>query len=337
MKALRVSTFDPTYNLALEEVLFDALTPGHPGWFFLWQNDPSIIIGRHQNTVEEINEAFIRDHDLYVVRRPSGGGAVYHDTGNVNFSCLTTTDKNSDTSFAHFLAPIVEALADLGIEAEFSSRNDITVQGRKISGSAQRKSGHRVLHHGTMLIDLDTGVLGRALAGNPDKYTSKGIASHKSRVANLREFMPEDWNREQCLEAVVAAMARRCADGETSLTPEQDRAATALADAKYRTWDWNYGKSPEFTERRRKRFPFGAVECRLNVKDGKIRACRLFGDFFSLGDITALEASFTGIAPTPAALRAALSTVPVEQWFMGGDREALLQFFCEGDFADSSI
>jgi lipoate-protein ligase A len=329
MRAIRIATLDPAYNLALEETLFQSLQPGCPGWFLIWRNGPSIIIGRHQNTLEEINADFVREKGLSVVRRPSGGGAVYHDEGNVNFSFLTAAEKNEDTGFARFLAPIVGALADLGVKAEFSSRNDITVQGRKISGSAQRRSGHRMLHHGTMMVDLDATALGLALAGNPDKYQSRGVASHQARVANLREFLPSAWSGEECMERVIRAMIHRCADGETALAAEQERAANALADARYRTWDWNYGKSPEFTERRRKRFPFGAVECRFRITDGIIRSCRLFGDFFSAADIAELEALFTGLPSSPQALYAALRDAPLEQWFLGGERDALLAFFCE--------
>lgn len=219
MLALRIDSLDPCFNLALEETLFNALEPGRPGWFLIWRNGPSIIVGRHQNTLEEINEDFVRAAGLSVVRRPTGGGAVYHDEGNINFSFLTVVDKNRPPSFADFLSPIVGALADLGVTARFSSRNDITVEGRKISGSAQRRSGSRMLHHGTMMVDLDAGILGKALTGNPDKYRSKGVASHKSRVANLREFLPPDWSRDTCMTRVIDAMARRCATGETSLPP----------------------------------------------------------------------------------------------------------------------
>lgn len=331
MLALRIPTLDPAYNLALEETLFDALEPGHPGWFLVWRNGPSIIVGRHQNTLEEIDEGFIRKAGLTVVRRSTGGGAVYHDEGNVNFSFLTVVDKNCPPGFADFLAPIVDALADLGVDAQFSSRNDITVEGRKISGSAQRRSGFRMLHHGTMLVDLDTSVLGHALTGNPDKFTSKGVSSHKSRVANLREFLPAAWSREDCAIRVIDAMVDHCATGETTLTPEMAATAEALAAAKYRAWTWNYGKSPEFTERRRRRFPWGALECRLNVKNGLIERCSLSGDFFSLEDIAALEKLFRGVARTPEALAAALAGVPVEQWFVGSERRSLLDFLCRGE------
>lgn len=330
MLALRTNSLDPARNLALEETLFHALEPGHPGWFLLWRNGPSIIVGRHQNTLEEIDEDFIRAAGLPVVRRPTGGGAVYHDEGNINFSFLAWVDAKSPPSFADFLAPIVGALADLGVTASFSSRNDITVNGRKISGSAQRRAGSRMLHHGTMMVDLDTEVLGRALTGKPDKYQSRGISSHKSRIANLREFLPQDWSRETCMTRVLDAMTRRCATAESTLPPALDSQAEALAESKYRTWDWNYGKSPEFTERRRRRFPWGALECRFNVKNGIITRCCLYGDFFTLGDIADLEKKLEGVPRTPEALASALADIPVETWFVGAERGPLLDFLCQG-------
>ncbi len=330
MKALRIETLDPAYNLALEETLLQALKPSDPGWFLIWRNAPSIIIGRHQNTVEEINEDFVRERGIRVIRRSTGGGAVYHDEGNINYSCITPYTASEAPGFAFFLEPIAGALQDLGIPAELSSRNDITVNGLKVSGSAQRRSGYRLLHHGTMMVDLDTSVLGQALTGNPDKYTSKGVASHKSRVNTLRAMLSPDLSREQSLELVINAMLRRCAHGSATLTAEQERAANALADAKYRTWEWNYGKSPEYTERRRKRFAWGSLECLLNVKSGAIQQCKFYGDFFSLKTVGDLESLFAGLPREPRALRAALAQAPVESWFVGSNRDDLLDFLCDG-------
>lgn len=331
MFAIQVPSVDSAYNLALEEVLFHSITPEHPGWFLLWRNSPSIIIGRHQNTVEEINETYTRKHELPVVRRSTGGGAVYHDEGNINFSFLRYVAQNQTVSFATFLEPVLRALRGMGLDAEFTSRNDITVQGRKISGSAQRRNGFRVLHHGTVMVDLDMSILGQALTGNPDKFESKGVNSHRARVANLREFLPATWSREECLQQIMAALIDHCSDGMGEITPEIDAAAQRLAQEKYRSWDWNYGKSPSFTERRRKRFPWGALECSFSIKDGIIQQCRMHGDFFSARDMRELEELFCGVPRDPEALSARLESVPLECWFVGGERESLLNFFRTGE------
>ncbi len=328
MQALRIASLDPAYNLALEECLVDTLKPGDSGWFLVWRNGPSIIVGRHQNTLEEINEEFTRAKGIPVVRRGTGGGAVYHDEGNLNFSFLTTLGRNEKAEFAPFMQLVVEALGDLGITAELSSRNDITVEGRKISGSAQRRSGEKLLHHGTMLVDLDMSVLGSALTGNPDKYRSKGVASHRSRVANLREFMDPALDRNACLRLVTDAVVKRCADGEAALPPGLEAKARALADTKYRSWDWNYGKSPAFSTRMRERFPWGAVDCRLDVKNGVVQSCRIFGDFFSSRDTADIEQILIGVRLMPEDIRAALARLPcsLEEYFTGASADEAAAF-----------
>lgn len=328
MQALRIQSLDPAYNLALEQCLFDDLKQDDPGWLLIWRNGPSVIVGRHQNTLEEINEAFVREKNIPVIRRETGGGAVYHDEGNLNFSFLTSLKKNERADFAPFMRLMVDALADLNIKAEFTSRNDITVAGRKVSGCAQRRSGEKVLHHGTMLVDLDMSVLGRILTGNPDKYRSKGVSSHRSRVANLREFMAPELDRDTCLAMIADAMIARCADGEALLPTETASRVGELADRKYRTWEWNYGKSPAFTTRIRERFPWGAVDCRFDVQNGIIRACRIFGDFFSSRNVADIENILTGTKFTADDIRAALTRLPypLEEYFTGAPGEEVAAF-----------
>lgn len=328
MYALRMETTDPAFNLALEETLFNTLSPEHPGIFLIWRNAPSVIVGCHQNTAEEVNAAYCREHGIAVVRRPTGGGAVYHDLGNVNFSFLVWVEKHRLAGFDEFMRPMVAALQDLGINAEYTSRNDITVDGRKVAGTAQRRSGQRMLHHGCILVDVDTSVLSEALAADPEKFRSKGVASHRARVANLREFLPKELSFEECMESVVNAMTRRCAQ-ETRPLPSWIRSeAEALADRRYRSWDWNWGQSPRFTEKRRRRFLWGRLECLLDVRGGCISGCRLFGDFFALRDIGELEKLLTGLRADAPSLREALKDVPVESWFSGADHEELIAFLC---------
>ena len=328
MYALRLDSTDPAFNLALEETLFESLSPENPSMFLIWRNASAVIIGCHQNTAEEVNETFCREHGIAVVRRPTGGGAVYHDLGNVNFSFLVWVEKSRLAGFDEFMRPMVAALRDLGVDAAYTSRNDITVDGRKVAGTAQRRSGQRMLHHGCLLVDVDTSVLSGALAADPEKFHSKGVASHRARIANLREFLPAGLSGSECMDMVVSAMTRRCADEERSLDPKLREKAEALAASRYRRWEWNWGQSPRFTEKRRHRFSWGRLECLLDVRGGVISGCRLFGDFFALRDIRKLEQALTGLRSDSASLGAALENIPVESWFAGAEREELLRFFC---------
>lgn len=335
MYALRIDSTDPAFNLALEETLFNTLSPENPGIFLIWRNAPSVIIGCHQNTAEEVNAAYCREHGISVVRRPTGGGAVYHDLGNVNFSFLVWVEKNRLAGFDEFMEPMVAALRDLNVNAEYTSRNDITVDGRKVAGTAQRRTGQRMLHHGCLLVDVDTSVLSDALAVDPEKFRSKGVASHRARVANLREFLPAGLTRAQYMDMVISAMTRRCAREERTLDPGLREQAEALAESRYRSWEWNWGQSPRFTEKRRHRFPWGRLECLLEVRNGVISGCRLFGDFFSLRDIRELEARLTGLRADAVSLRQALADIPVESWFSGAEREDLLSFLCGEELPQS--
>ena len=271
MQFLSLSSTDPALNLALEECLLQWLPADHPGLFLLWQNAPSVIVGRHQVTLDEIDADFVRRRGLPVVRRMTGGGAVYHDLGNLNFSFMENAHGRKTVDFARYLRPVCAALAELGVQASLTGRNDLEAGGRKISGSAQSLRQGRILHHGTLLVSLDFGELVQALHVDPDKIRSKGIASVRSRVANISEF----WTPGSGMEDLRAALLRHCADGEGSLEPEVLRAAEELAERKYRSWDWNYGASPAFTLQRRERHGPGLPHLRgLFRRRGHRRAGR---------------------------------------------------------------
>ena len=331
------SSLDPACNLALEEYLLttlgDADSPAREsdGLFLLWRNGPSVIVGRHQNTVEEVNSGFVQERGIPVIRRMTGGGAVYHDEGNLNFSFLVKAGAvRPDASlFAEFLHPVITALADLGVKAELSGRNDITTGGSKISGSAMRRTSSALLLHGTILVDLNMGLLGDILAGNPDKYTSKGIQSHRSRVTNLREFLPSGWTPERRMEELSAALIRRCAMGRAIVGENVMQGAQELARRRYRTWEWNYGASPAFTEKKRRRFSFGAVEACFVVEGGVVRDCRIFGDFFAENDVRNLETAVCGIQYSRDALRTVLENQELSTYFVGCAQEEMLAFFLD--------
>ncbi|HEU4642080.1 MAG TPA: lipoate--protein ligase [Gemmatimonadaceae bacterium] len=303
---------DAQLNLALEEWCLLNLDIDD-SYLLFYVNAPSVIIGKHQNTVEEINADFIEERGITVVRRISGGGAVYHDLGNLNFSFITRYAPSRFNNYAEFNRPFIEALRSLGVPAEVSGRNDIVVEGRKVSGNAQVVRGERMFSHGTLLLhsNLDDVVL--ALRVKPGKIESKGIQSVRSRVANINEFLSAP--------VTVEELRRRLLDhvfpggvAERPLSDAEWREVEALADRKYRTWDWNYGESPDFNLQRAKRFPIGEIDVRLEVTDGHIRAARLYGDFFARGDITELEGMLVGARYAREDIVEVLASAPLEKY-----------------------
>ncbi len=330
MHALQLETRDPTFNLALEECLLAGLRPGDPDLFLLWRNDPSVIVGRHQNTVAEINTDFVRDKGVPVVRRISGGGAVYHDPGNLNFSFLIPLRPGfPEPGFGEFLRPVAEVLTGLGASVSLSGRNDLITPQGKCSGSARFRSSAGVLLHGTLLIGADLDNLAAALTADPEKFRSKGLASVRARVTNLAPqmgFTSSDSGTERAVEVAANALLHRFRTAALPLTPELVTAAEHLAQRKYRSWEWNYGRSPFFTERRVRRFPWGRVECLLEVHQGTIRACRIYGDFFAGEDPSGLEEALLGCLARPDMLGARLRTLPLESWFTGCNPAELAAF-----------
>lgn len=328
MQCYSIRQTDPAVNLALEEVLFQRLGPGFPGCFLLWQNGPSVIVGRHQNAWEEVDRAWLAERGVPVVRRNTGGGAVYHDLGNLNFSFMEYAPERSRVDFARYLEPVCAALARLGVTARLTGRNDLEAGGRKISGSAQSLRGGRVLHHGTLLVDLDFEDMVAALSVDPEKYRSKGVASVRARVTNICEC----WRPGSTMEELRAALAACCAPGSVPRDVPEDalREAERLAEAKYRTWEWNFGRSPAFSERRRQRFPWGLVDVLLDVRKGIIESCRIHGDFFAAADVGELEARLAGVRDEPQALEEALRGVDWEACFSGCNAEVMQNFFTHG-------
>lgn len=323
--AILIASKDPAFNLALEESLFQSLSPDSQSLFLLWQNGPSVIVGRHQNTAEELSTDFAKTHNIAVVRRMTGGGAVYHDHGNLNFSFLEYRDTMGPINFQEYLKPIQAALAELGLDVQFSSRNDLEVQGKKISGSAQVRRGHKVLHHGTLLINVNTDVLSQVLTGSPEKYKSKGIASMRARVGNLADFWPQGTTMDELYQCLM----RHCAQQVIDLPPEYAIQAQTLADAKYRTWAWNYGHAPAFTHSFAARFPWGKLECRLHVRKGIIQHCALSGDFFAQRDVQELESLFINCAHRKDAILTAITNAHMPSYFAGCSQAEVVGFFCE--------
>lgn len=320
------NSLNPYFNLALEEYLLKEFDHGDD-IFMLWQNSPAIIVGRNQNTWDEINHTFVKEHKIAVVRRLTGGGAVYHDLGNLNFTFIARGQRKEHYDFASFARPVVAALRSLGVAAEFAGRNDILVAGKKVSGNAQYRYGDSVLHHGTLLFDSDINNLVRALHVSPEKFVSKGVTSVRSRVTNIKEHLPVPLEMKGFQAALVKAVFQ-AEDGqnmEYSLSGSDIARVEELVRTKYGTWDWNYGASPGYGLRKSGHFEWGKMEVLLDIEDGLIAACKIYGDFFGRKDISELERYLVNLPFQENALMQALDGIDLSSYINGLDRGSMVR------------
>lgn len=322
---------DPRVNLAIETFLLQEMPLEEPILLF-YINEPSIIIGRNQNTIEEINREYVEEHGIHVVRRLSGGGAVYHDFGNLNFSFIMPDDGDSFRDFAKVTKPIIQALHELGISgAELKGRNDLVIDGLKFSGNAMYATNGRMFAHGTIMFDSDIDEVVNALKVKKEKIESKGIKSIRSRVTNIKPFLPEEkqgMTTEEFREAILLKIfgVSSVEDVKTYELTEKDwEKINQISEQYYRNWDWNYGKSPDFNFSRQKRFSIGSIEVHLNVSEGIIEDVKIFGDFFGLGDIKDVEQVLTGIKYDKATLQEAVETIDIKKYFGAIEAQDLLE------------
>ena len=298
---LETGSTDPCYNLALEQYILEHKREGD--WLLLWQNANTIVIGLNQNTAEEINSDFVSQHGITVVRRMTGGGAVYHDLGNLNYSFISDVGNTEALTIRRFTDPVCRALAAMGVSAETSGRNDILVDGKKISGVAQRIAGNRILHHGTLLFDSNPDMISGALRVDPAKFSSKSAKSVRSRVGKVLE---------QLTESELAEIRK-------------------LADEKYRNWEWNYGRSPDCTYQNRRRFPGGTLEVRLSLHTGRIDEIIFYGDYMATSPQTALTEALCGIRCDEESLSEVLSCFDLRSLFGGITRDEILSLILDSD------
>jgi lipoate-protein ligase A len=286
---------NPHHNLALEQLVFEKLG-GENDCFMLWQNNNSIIIGRHQNTLEEIDSDFVKENNITVARRLSGGGAVYHDMGNLNFTFITAADKQKGLDFSAFCEPIRKALSYFGVPVELSGRNDMTVEGKKFSGNAQYLKDGKVMHHGTILYDSDLQVLSHALKPSSDKIESRGIKSVKSRVTNIRPYMKTDMPVSGFWAALKNYFFEAFDMREFTLAGEHIAEVEKLRESIYSQWSWNYGNSPPYSVHKTRRIEgCGKIEILLDVeKEGIIRNVAFYGDFFGNRELSELGETLVG-------------------------------------------
>ncbi len=319
----QTKSVNPYYNLALEEYILKNRTDDV---FLLWQNDNTIVIGRNQNTLEEINLDYVKEQNITVARRMSGGGAVYHDLGNLNFSFAVQNRENQYFDFAKFAAPVIALLDELGVKAELSGRNDLTIDGKKISGNAQYSYHDRILHHGTLLFSSDMTRIANALRVSEQKIESKGIKSVQSRVANIADFLPVPMGLDEFRRRFLAFMCAQNPDMEEYQFADAElEEIEALCRSKYSTWEWNYGYSPKYTFRKSKKFPSGLVHVELDAADsGIIQNVKFYGDYFSKRDVSEVEEKLRGVAHRADAVASVLDGFSLEDYFHGISKEEIL-------------
>lgn len=319
---------DPRINLAVEEYVLNYLDPSEE-YAILWQNEPTVVIGRNQNTLAEVNSSFIKERGIHVVRRLSGGGAVYHDLGNLNFTFIVDAEKERVSNFEYFTRPVIQALASLGVQAEFSGRNDITIDGKKFSGNAQYWSKGRLLHHGTILFNSDLSVVQEALNVKADKLQSKGVKSVRSRVTNIYPYLKSPITIEEFKEVLWKYLIPDGEGREYILSEEEWAIVHRIKEERYACWDWNYGASPECEIEKEARFTGGKLELKFNVKDGLIQDLHIFGDFFGRKDVRELAQLLNGKQYRESVVEEVLGRIEFGEFFFNISREEFLQCLFE--------
>ena len=305
------------FNLALEQYLFDVISVEND-LFMFWRNSDAVIVGLHQNTAEEINGPFIRQNNISVIRRLSGGGAVFHDLGNLNFTIIKKV-LDSELDFSVSCLPILDALNSLGVHAIAGGRNDITVNGGKISGNASYLRDGRLMHHGTILFDTNIEKMTGALNVPEDKFISKGIGSARARVTNLRKHLQEDMTMPDFMSYMRGQVIRNMKT--YTLSPRDYAAVEALREKRYGTWDWNYGHSPDYGVEKRRRIPgFGAITVKMQVDGGIITGFAASGDYFGNRPGTELDAALKNTRLEERELLDRLLEIPFEEYFEGLSR-----------------
>lgn len=326
---LDLTTTDPSYNLAMEQYVFDCL-PRDRMYFMLWQNDNAIIVGKYQNTLSEINLEAVERRGIRVVRRLSGGGAVYHDMGNLNFTFITDAASGTALDMKLFCQPVVRTLAALGVHAEVNGRNDITIDGKKFSGNSQYLRQGRVMHHGTIMFNSDLSVVSEALQVDPTKFQTKGVRSVRNRVTNVADHLDRPVSLPEFRRILLENILRENPGQPYPLTPKDLAAVEKLREERYAAWDWNYGQSPACTVLRRRRVEgCGLVEAYISVDSGLISAIAFRGDFFSAVEPEELVPRFVGRTPDQAGFAAALEGVDVSRYFAGLQNDQLIEILCQ--------
>lgn len=312
---------DAAYNIALEEYAFKKLVD-EDMIFLLWINKPAIIVGRHQNTLEEINTEYVKANNIDVVRRISGGGAVYHDLNNLNYTIISKEKEEKAFDFKSFSIPVIKTLESLGVKAEFTGRNDLEIDGKKICGNAQAYINGRIMHHGCLLFDVDLTVLADALKVSNDKIESKGVKSVRARVTNILNELPKKITVLEFKDLILQYMKKEYPEMKEYIFSEKElEEIKKIRDEKFANWDWVYGKSPDYNITRSKKYPSGKIEIFADIKESVIKDIKIYGDFFGILDVKAVEDVLRNTKYNYDAVLDKLKTINIAKYFAGMTEE----------------
>ena len=314
------------FNIASEEYLLHKFPT--EDIFLLYVNAPSIIVGKFQNTLAEINLDYVEENGIKVVRRMSGGGTVYHDLGNLNFSFHTLLGDNDFMDFSQFTEPVVKLLNARGVPAKLEGRNDLLVEGKKFSGNAKLARHGKMIQHGTILLNSQMSVLADALKVNPLKFVDKAVKSNRARVINLIEYLPKDTTTETLKGWLIDEMMKENESATIYQLSEEDIAGiNQLAQEKYETWDWNFGFSPNYNFKKSIKIPAGFIEVHMDVVKGFIENIKIFGDFFASMPIEDIEEVLTNVKHDTESISEILNKLDLIDYFGKVTLEEILELF----------
>lgn len=313
MLCIKNESIEPYFNMAAEEYLLKNFEEDS---FMLWRNNNAIIVGKHQNTLAEINVDYVKEKEIKVVRRLSGGGAVFHDLGNLNFTFIQKGEEGKLVDFKKYTKPIIDVLKNLGVDAKFEGRNDLTIEGKKFSGNAEHVFRNKILHHGTLLFTSNMKNVSEALKVNPLKFKDKAVKSVRSRVTNISDHLPEKIDLDAFTDMIMEHIMEMYPDAKPYTFNENDKEIIQkLADSKYSTWEWTFGYQAKYDFNKLIKTKGGSIEFHLNVNNGDISSLKIFGDFFSSKDISEIEKHLTGVRHEEVAIVNALKYIELTDYF----------------------
>ena len=323
MRYIKNPSTNPYYNMAFDEYCLESLPMDEPV-FYLWQNRPAVIVGFNQEVNTEVNLDYLKGNGIDLVRRVTGGGAVFHDLCNLNYT-IVGRSEDLERDYPEYASIMAKALQSLGVPATLSGRNDILVEGRKVSGFAKRVCKNRLMVHGTLMYNVDVDVLTKVLNPSNTKLQSKGIASVRSRVANLCDYLPEIPNIQTFSNRLEEILSCNNADTEYQLSDTDLANIQLLTDKKFATWEWNYGRSPKATLTHSSRLACGTVEIHLTLTENRISSCRFGGDFLGNLPATDLESALIEVIYDTENIEKRLSSFTISDYFDGVTVEELVK------------